>query len=224
MLKEQAEKAKGLRVWNSKKDSNMFWSPECGDMLEPAGWDFLPAGDAFLTRVAKKLGPHWVLLRRHKERTYTVGIICPANSIKEARKLEEETKEKRESDREKSKIRRERMEENYKEELEGLMYSYLNFSKRYSKLAHKICSEALKRATVIGSGRVGRTRLISAQERAILAVRAHIRHNYTSYEEQMAERGMFDVDKDEHATLKARASEEVDEFIRKHRDQKLDID
>ncbi len=216
---ESAETVRGLRIWNSRQNKDMFWCPEFGDMAEPRGWEFVPAGNAFLTRTLKKLGPHWILLRRHGKYTYNVGILCPAENVVKTRELEQQSRSKREDRREKSKKYRERTELNYQKKLEESMLSYLGFSKRYSKLAHNICSQAVRRATVIGSGRVGRTKQISLEERAILAVRAHIRHTYTGYEEKLAEEGMLYLDRETHAMLKGEASEEIDEFIRKHRDR-----
>lgn len=181
-MQDPPETIKGLRVWNSKKNEDTFWCPELGDIAEPPGWEFVPSGNAFVTRTLKKIGLYWILLRRRKQYTYTVGILCPAESVIQARKLEGESRSKREESREKAKKYTEKKELEYQENLEKLMIEYLNFSKRYAKLALKICSQATKHATIVGSERVGRTKQMSLEDRAILAVRAHIRHNYTSYE------------------------------------------
>ena len=215
-LKKQVKTIIGLRVWNSKEKDDMFWCPEFGDISKPRGWDFFPAGNAFMTRTLKKLGPHWILLRRRKAYTYNVGILCPASNIKKANKLEIESRTKREEKREQSKKYRDKREHNYRNEMEELMFSYLNFSKRYAKLAHNICSQAAEHATTVGSGRVGRTKQISMEDRAILAVRAHIRHTHTTYEKKLA-KNSDDPDGMVHATLKKEANENVDEFIAKHR-------
>ena len=211
------ETVKGMRVWNSKKNDDMFWCPDSGDILKPPDWEFVPSGNAFLTRKLKRLGPHWILLRKHNEYTYTVGILCPSKNVAEAKRLEIESSSKRERGREKSKRSREKAERQYQMELGGLMMSYLDFSGKNHKLAEKICGAASAHAAEIGSGRVGRTKQISMEERAILAVRAHIRHNYTSYEENLAKEAPFDKDWGAVAMIKAEASEQVDEFIKKHR-------
>ncbi len=219
-MEESAETIKGLRVWNSKNNGDMFWCPEFGDLAEPLGWEFVPSGNAFLTRTMKKLGPHWILLRRDGKYTYNVGILCPIDNIAKARELETQSQSKREERREKSRKYRDKSELNYRKEVEELMFSHLDFSERYSKLAHQICSRAAEHATIVGSGRVGRTKQVPLEHRAILAVRAHIRHAYTRYEEKLAKESMFDLDGEMHAILKGEANEEVDQFIWKHRDHK----
>ena len=85
------KKKEEILVWNSKENEDKFWNPELGELDEPQGWDFLPSGDIFLTRTVKKIGPYWVLLRRMKKYTITVGILCPTESIEKAKKIREET-------------------------------------------------------------------------------------------------------------------------------------
>ena len=43
------------------------------------------------------------------------------------------------------------------------------------------------RACEVGSDRVGRTKQLELDEKVRLAVAAHARHNYTSYEEQLSD-------------------------------------
>ena len=77
----------------------------------------------------EKSWPYWILLRRHKAYTHNVGILCPTDSIKMAKKLELESRAKREEKREQSKRYRDKGEHNYRNEMEELMFSYLNFSR-----------------------------------------------------------------------------------------------
>ena len=195
----------------------MFWCPDFGELEKPQKWEFVPSGNTFLTRTLKKLGPHWILLGRDGKYTYNIGIICPAENMMKAREMETESQLKREITREKSKKYREKSEHNYRKEMEELMFSYLEFSERYEELAHRICSQAARHTTIVGSGRVGRTKQISKEDRAILSVRAHIRHAYTNYEEKLINEGAFDLDDETHTIIKGEANEEVDNFIRKHR-------
>ena len=81
------KKKEEILVWNSKENEDKFWNPELGELDEPEGWDFLPSGDIFLTRTVKKIGPYWVLLRRMKKYTITVGLLCPTASIEKAKKI-----------------------------------------------------------------------------------------------------------------------------------------
>lgn len=39
------------------------WNPDHGSVTIPDGWDFLPAGDAYLTRTVKADGVFWVARR-----------------------------------------------------------------------------------------------------------------------------------------------------------------
>lgn len=57
------------------------------------------------------------------------------------------------------------------QEIRKLAVAYLNFCPEFKELSEKIASAAGKHATEIGSGRVGRTKKIDKEERAILAVR-----------------------------------------------------
>jgi hypothetical protein len=36
------------------------WNPEHGDIEIPAHWEFLPSGDAFLTRTVKAADAYWL--------------------------------------------------------------------------------------------------------------------------------------------------------------------
>lgn len=207
-------------VWNSKENEDMFWNPELGELKEPDGWDFLPSGDQFLTRTVKKLGPYWVLLRKIKKYTITVGILCPSTSIERAIKMKDETESEREAKREKSSQYRRKAEEKYMEEIKELAKAYLDFSPKYKQLSEKISSAAAKQATEVGTGRVGRTKTILKEDRAILAVRAYIRHNFTDYDEKLAENGVSSrYDRDLYGMIKGEAMERVDEFILKHREE-----
>ena len=212
------KKKEEILVWNSKENEDKFWNPELGELDEPEGWDFLPSGDIFLTRTVKKIGPYWVLLRRMKKYTITVGILCPSASIEKAKKIREETESERKIKRVASSRYREKTEEKYRLEIKQLAMTYLDFSPEYKDLSEKISTAAAKHATEIGTGRVGRTKKIDKEERAILAVRAYIRHNYTDYDEKLAESGIFGKgDREIYGMIKGESLEQVDEFIMKHR-------
>ena len=58
-------------------------------------------------------------------------------------------------------------------------------SHRATRGCRQIASAAAERAAVVGSGRVGRTRLLSLEERAGLAARACIRHHCTGYHDDL---------------------------------------
>ena len=89
-----------------------------------------------------------------------------------------------------------------------------------SYLTDEIAEEAATRAAEVGSGRVGRTRMLSLEERASLAARAVIRHRHTSYEDDLFEVSMDDP-WDEgfwYREIKTEAQRAVDDFLRRHRE------
>ena len=94
---------------------------------------------------------------------------------------------------------------------------YLAFTPEHEQLAESIAQEAAERAAVVGSGRVGRTRLLSLQERAALAARAQIRHAHTDYEQQLDDEAVAGVDDELYRAIKAEAHQAVDAFLQAHR-------
>jgi hypothetical protein len=80
-----------------------------------------------------------------------------------------------------------RQEDRYREQLTAASVDYLHFAPEHGELAADIAAKAAGRAGEVGSGRVGRTRTLTLEERAELAARAHIRHHHTSYHDAVAE-------------------------------------
>jgi hypothetical protein len=76
-----------------------------------------------------------------------------------------------------------------------------------------------RRTVPIGSGRVGRTRLLTLEQRAELAARADIRRNHTSYEDGLAELYEDDLVGDDwlYREVKTTAHSDVDHFLDQHR-------
>jgi hypothetical protein len=50
------------------------WNPEHGDLEIPEDWEFLPAGDAFVTRQVKAAGAYWTAWSPAAETDRTVGV------------------------------------------------------------------------------------------------------------------------------------------------------
>jgi hypothetical protein len=69
----------------------------------------------------------------------------------------------------------------------------------------------------VGSGRVGRTRLLPLEERAALAARAQIRHAHTDYHHQLDELPLVGNDDELYRAIKADAQDAVDAFLIAHR-------
>lgn len=203
------------------------WNPEHGEVDVPEGWEFLPSGDAFVTRRVKAAGRYWVAWR---PRSRTVphrrleGLWAPAEAIAAAQRAAEDSQARRAVTRETSARSRERAEAKYRSEMKAAILVYLDFAPRHAELAQTIAEEAAFRAAVVGSGRVGRTRTIPLAERAELAARAHIRHRHTAYEQRLEqgfearlEHLLFGIDDEDYREIKRDAHAAVDDFLEKHR-------
>lgn len=212
-----------------------LWNPEHGDVELPAGWEHLPTGDAFVTRTVKAAGPHWTLWRprgRNRPHRRKLGLLAPAEHIAAARAEALATETTRSGQRQRSAADRRRRYEREEAELAGAVLAYLAFAPEHAELARTIAEEAARRAAQVGSGRVGRTRTRPLEERAALAARAWIRHRHTGYETWLAsvpsDDGQFEADEcdedegvgdpdERYGAARARAQEEVDAFLARHR-------
>jgi hypothetical protein len=206
---------RGLKVWHAKEGEG-YWNPELGNVSLPGDWVFVPAGNAFRTREVKRQGPHWVLLKRRKRYTETLGILCPGNILDAVEGREEATRAARAKARERAEKQRQRDEERYSLAFEEACLRYLDFGPRYASVARTIAHETAVHATVKQSGRVGRTSLLPLDEKVRLAVRAHLRHRHTSYEKEIGRRG-FPLDHEDVRPIRRDAGREVDEFLRSRR-------
>ncbi len=222
MTSRSPREQKGLPIWQAR-DGEGYWNPERGNLRVPDGWVFVPAGDAFVTREVKK-GPHWVLLKRRKGYTGTLGVFCPATSLDSAEKRRDETAESRARQRAISRPSRVRAEERYRTEMERAVLAFLAFRPEHGALAQEIARETVARATPVGSGHVGRTRKFLLAQRAELAARAYIRHRYTEYETRLVEMSegselAFERDSTNplYREVKKDAQRDADEFLRRHR-------
>jgi len=171
-----------LDVYESR---DAHWNPEHGDLEIPSGWELLPTGDAFVTRTVKAAGSYWMAwLPRTGRRAHRrlVGLWAPESVIAAARERAAETEAVRAVRREASSRQRARSEERYRGELSSAVLAYLSFAPPHMALAETIADEATGQSAEVGSGRVGRTRLLTVEERAALAARAYIRHRLTDYE------------------------------------------
>lgn len=200
------------------------WNPEHGEIEIPEDWEFLPSGDAFVTRRVKAAGTFWVAWRpRGKNRPHRrrLGIWAPKTAIEEAWAEAAATEAERARQRERGAKSRERQEVVYRDELADAIRRFLNFTPEHSELAEEIAAETATRAAAVGSGRVGRTRTLSVDERAALAARALIRHRYTSYEDDLVDASMEDPWDEEfwYREVKAEAQRAVDDFLDQHREQ-----
>ena len=214
-----------LEVYDTKAG---LWHPELSELTQPDGWDFLPAGDAFVTRRVKAAGVYWVLFRPkgRREHRRQLGLLAPAAAIASAQAAADATAARREIERVASTRQRDKNETAYRTKFEEAVIQWLRFSPAHAAVASDIAHGAADRAAVVGSGRVGRTKTLSLEDRAALAARAFIRHRYTDYEDQLFAVELIESDQDMNADIvevgdyrqiKRAAHREVDAFLEKHR-------
>jgi hypothetical protein len=201
-----------------------YWHPDHGVLELPEGWEFLASGDASLTRTVKADGAYWTLWRprgRNRPHRRLLGVIAPAPAIAEARAAADETAAQRATKRAAGARSRERAEGRYRVEFADAIRSWLAFRPEFAALADEIAVGAAARAAEVGSGRVGRTKTLTVDERAALAARAFIRHRYTDYDDQLFEgelEGEGYLDDFAYRQIRAEAHEHVDEFLADHRE------
>lgn len=197
-----------------------WWHPQHGEVVTPEGWAFLPSGEAFVTRTVKAAGVFWLAWsprtrsRRHRR---LLGLWAPQTTIVAAQRAAADTEATRAVRREAGARSRERREARYQDELTAAIVAYLAFATEHQALAETIAKDAAERAAVVGSGRVGRTRLLALEERAALAARAQVRHTNTDYEQQLKALSMVGNDDELYRQIKANAHDEVDRFLAEHR-------
>jgi hypothetical protein len=196
-----------------------WWTPEHGELEVPEEWDFLMSGDAFVTRTVKATGIYWVAwLPRGRNRPHRrkLGLWAPAATITAAWDKAAATEANRARRRQAGSAAHERHEVRYQHQLADAVVAFLAFAPQHSALALRIARESAGRAAVVGSARVGRTRLLSIDERAALAARAYIRHRFTDYEDQLD--GVWgELDDELYRDIKAGAHDQVDDFLDRHR-------
>lgn len=198
------------------------WNPEHGELEIPHGWDFLASGDAFVTRTVKAAGVYWVAWRprgRNRQHRRRLGLWAPRVAIEQARAEANATESERARRRVQGARARVRREVAYRQELADAIRRFLEFPPEKAELADEIAEAASAQTAVVGSGRVGRTRTLSLDQRAALAARAYIRHHLTGYHDALDDLATEDSWDDEYLYrhIKADAQHAVDEFLAKHR-------
>lgn len=153
-------------------------------LAPPAGWAFLPAGDAGLTRKVTAAGTFWRVQAQMGRRIISKGIWAPGAVIAEAR---QELETVRATDAYKKKLagarrRRDDKQAEYEQEFCRAVRAFLAFAPRYAGM-EKVMAEAVTvHAIPVGSGTVARTTMIPIEERAAKAVIAWMRHQTTAYD------------------------------------------
>lgn len=150
----------------------------------PVGWEFLPPGDAALTRRVKAAGEHWVVQERRGRKVFSRGVWAAATTIERIRsELAAERSTAAFARRKAADARRrEKAQAVYVEDFTGAVLAYLAFHPRYAALAERLARRVAEHATPVGSGTVARTQRIPIERRAEAAVIAWLRHQTTGYD------------------------------------------
>jgi hypothetical protein len=218
-VEERDPRALVLDVYETKQG---LWNPEHGELELAADWEFLPSGDAFVTRRVKAAGVYWNAWRpRGRDRPHRrrLGLFAPAAAITRARADADETAQRRARQRVASARSRDKAEEVYQQEFRAAVVAWLGFAPEHAAVAQEIADVTAERAVVVGSGRVGRTRVLSLEERVALAARATIRHRFTDYDDLLVGLDPSDaaIDDIEYRLIKQSAHDDVDDFLTAHR-------
>ena len=153
-------------------------------LFPPAGWAFLPAGDAGITRKVTAKGDFWRVQVKKGRRMISNGIWAPATTIQQAKqevkaiRSSEEYGKKREYAQKQRKKKQEEYESVFFKEVEA----FLNFHEIHKATEKLIARAVTTHAIPVGSGTVARTSMIPIEERAARAVIAWMRHNTTAYD------------------------------------------
>jgi hypothetical protein len=150
----------------------------------PDGWEFLPSGDAGLTRRVKAAGPVWVVQERRGRKVLTRGIWALSPIIEKARgELAAERSTPAYARRKEGAAkRREKLQGQYVEDFRAAVRSFLAFAPAHTALADRLADVVAAHATPVGSGTVARTQRIPIERRAEAAVIAWLRHQTTGYD------------------------------------------
>jgi Uncharacterized conserved protein (DUF2293) len=197
------------------------WNPDHGDVEIPESWEFLPTGDAFVTRTVKSTGKYWLCWQprsKHRSHRRLLGLWAPTEAVAAARRRAIETAEKRAKARQGAAGTRVRDNVRYEQQLRDAVVAYLDFAPPHAELASQVAAETARHAAVVGSGRVGRTQLLTLEEKAALAARAHIRHSHTAYEDELDKIPTEAWDEDDlYREIKGAAHDAVNDFLDQHR-------
>ena len=158
---------------------------EKGEKLTPpAGWSFLPAGDAGVTKKVTAKGAFWRVQAQMGRRIISKGIWAPAETIEMAKqevaavRSTEAYQKKLDSGRK----RRAKKQTEYEKEFCLEVRTFLAFAPMHQELEKEMAEAITVHAVPVGSGTVARTAMIPVEERAAKAVIAWMRHQTTAYE------------------------------------------
>lgn len=152
---------------------------ECSDLDH---LEFLPAGDAAITSRSRKYSRLWAVVvkfSRARRRNERQGILAEPEAIERALAESEADSEERELRREREAVRREGLDRKYVAEFAQAI------REQFPGIPSGADIKIAEHACLKYSGRVGRSAAAKSfePEAVFLAVRAHVRHAYTNYDE-----------------------------------------
>ena len=124
---DQDPSTMNLDVYDTKEG---LWDPVSGALDQPEGWEFLPSGDAFVTRRVKAAGVYWKLWR--------------SAAIEAAQAEAASSEAARSGRRAQGAAYRARKEDIYRQELTEAIIGYLGFAPEHDDLAQTIAAEAAR--------------------------------------------------------------------------------
>jgi hypothetical protein len=152
---------------------------ECADLDH---LEFLPRGDAAITRRSTKYSKLWAVVvqwSRSRKRYERQGILAEPEAIERALAESEADSEERARRREREAVRRESLDRKYVAEFA------LAIREQFPGIPSGADIKIAEHACLKHSGRVGRSAAAKSFEpdSVFLAVRAHVRHAYTDYDD-----------------------------------------
>lgn len=197
--------AKEIRVWGEGRTE--LWS--FGESVDiPADYVEVPSGDPFLTRTIKSIAETvYVRMQKNKRGGYSsaVGLFAPPDVVLAARTKAEQTAPERDERRQKGAVYRATKERKVQAGLTKILLE------RFPGMPEDEAPAIVARAFEVGSGRVGRTSKLSGDDKLAMAVKAHIRHTHTRYDQLL----QFGWDRDDaREAVWARVSEVYERWLR----------
>ncbi len=170
-------------VWLVPASSNKFRKGN-EVVLLPEGWEYVPKGDAALTRRIKASGNYWVVMTHYKQKPTTAGLCAPQSVVAAIRrKLEDERADPGYVQKlEKGRAYRAKKELAYQGDFKQAILAFIQFHPRWAELADRLAEAVTQHSTPVGSGTVARTEMIPIEQRAEAAVIAWMRHQTTAYD------------------------------------------
>ena len=169
-------------AWIELTEAKDAYCMACSDL---GGLDYLPAGDACISRRAKKYSTRWAVVlkwARARNRYERQGLVVETEALEQADMECALDADKRKGKQKKAAVRREKEDQDYVKEFAAAVRSQYPGCppKEEVKIARHACEKY--------SGRVGRSAMAKElTPKAIeLAVGAHVRHVRTDYDKLLA--------------------------------------